>query len=970
MKRIFTLMFLLVALVTSLAQSVSTQENMNSGTSTNISASEYLVTDVVTWCDASSSNTADDWISNVTVTPTGSTQMSNDSGSNTYTDYSGDADKLVVLAPNSTGNTISISKDWGSTQWSLATTVWIDFNRDGVFEDSEKIMNDPSSTVTPVTATFDVPATAYVGNETTRMRVIVKEFGPAPVCGTFTWGEVEDYAVQFLPPPPCTTNPPADLTISNITATTADASWAAYTGSVYHIRYREVGTANWIEANDLTQSTYGITGLTESTTYEVQVANTCNGVMGAYSASVEFTTTAVTWCQPGNTPSSNSEFISNVTVNPVGNGVAPMVNDSGPDGYTDYFADADKLVTLEAGTQGNEIIVSKDCGNWNESVNVWIDFNRNGVFESSEKVMETPYNSNTPVSGLFDVPQNAYSGPLKTKMRVMMKWGSGTNFPDPCDGFSFGEIEDYAVEIKPSIPCDMNPPQNVNIINITDTTAEISWTEDPGGATYILKYRPVGDPTWTEVALTVTNYAFTALAPLTEYEVEVVPVCNDDQNQPVQGTPAQTTFETKCDPTPPSGLQVTQITATSAEVSWNPAPNIGNAAVYKLLYRETGVANWTEVDINVPTTTHTLTGLTPYTNYEVKVATQCSGAINPYTNNVVFKTLPTCEMAPTGLTVTNISITQAQVDWDEYEGATYVIRWRKVGNNPWNTADVNTNHYIIQGLQEITQYEVQVAKFCNGAVQEYTEPYLFTTPSIEPCTVRTLADSNEYISNVTVLPYEKPDLEMDNDSNNSTYTSYVFHPDKIVILVKGTEKNKISVSKKWDGDKHNEGVIAWIDFNRDGVFADNEMILQSAPSKVTPITGTFTVPMDAFVSLLDGKYLVMRVAIARDKMPEPCGIGQYGEVEDYKVIVSQALLDNLVDEDEISLYPNPARDEINFTNIADGHRYEIYTTAGRLVKRGIILGSKVNVRSLIKGVYIVSIKTDVDKSTEIKFIKE
>lgn len=950
--------------------------NVCSGNIGPYSTSVTFTTSTVEWCDVSTNIANDEWISNVTVTPNGGVQMSNDSGASNYTNYSGDPSKLINLIIGSTGNQISVGKGWSGNNFTENVTVWIDFNRNGVFENSEKIMESPGSNTTPVTANFDVPGNAYSGPETTRMRVMLKFGGTFPndACTNYTYGEIEDYAVKFGEPEACTINPPAGLTVNNITATSADLSWIAATGSVYHIRYRVLGSPNWITVNDLATSVYQLTNLTESTTYEVQVANTCNGTLGEFGTSVEFTTPSVQWCDI-EVEDSDDEWISNVTIIPSEAPAVPMINNSAANNYIDYFNDSDKLVTVTAGSTGNQISVTKAWGSGAaaENVTAWIDFNRNGIFEDSEKIFQSPGNPTSPVTGLFDVPADAYVGPLKTRMRVMLKYGP--TLPDnACINLFWGEVEDYGVLIKPAIPCNTEEPSNFVINNITQNSAELTWDQDPGGATYRLRYKAVNETTWTEVNLTTNTYVLNTLIPLTEYQIELSAVCSGTQ----VGNPYTTTFETKCNSATPTSLAVTQITSTTAEVTWDDVPNIGNA-IYKFAYREVGAANWIEVDINAPTTNFSLTGLTPYTNYEVRVATECSGAVNTYTTPKVFTTMPTCEMAPTGLTVTNISTTQAQVDWDAYETNEYVLRWRKVGNNPWNTVQLTVNTYVIQGLQELTQYEVQIAKVCGGGIQTFTQPYEFTTPSIIYCDASGSADSTEYISNVTVTydtqyPIIDPVTgnvitEMSNDSQASTYTSYVDEQDKVITLYQGSQNNTLSVAKSWRAAQENEGIIAWIDFNRDGIFTDNEIILKSEPSKETPVMATFNVPDNAFVSLTENKFVVMRVAMKRDGLPIACGVNQFGEVEDYKVRISKGLPTNLIDTDVISIYPNPATDVINITNVEDGDKFEIYDASGRIVKKGKIAGNKVHIENLVSGVYIIVINTK-DADAQIKFIKE
>ncbi len=933
----------------------------------NFAAPVQFTTTALPYCAANPTSTLErTYISNVTVNAVGApTMVSASTGGQQYIDYTGDPSRLVTLIMGTAGNTVSVTKAWTGTTYAAGTGVWIDFNRNGTFENAERVLTSASNTTNPVTATFSVqlPPNVYNGPLKTRMRVIVREAGNPTACGTFTYGEVEDYDVQLVEPIPCTSAAPQGLAASNMGPTTATLSWMPATGATYVLQWREVTTpaSPWITVSPAPVNSFHIlTNLEEQHTYEFQVAYVCNGVQGAWGGPFQFTTPPLNWCTAGSTSAPLDEHITNVTVNPTGFPISPpMVNNSGPSNYTDYYFDPTKLVTLVLGSTGNTISVEKGWVNApsNVAVAAWIDFNRNGTFETTEQILNTSANQLTPVTATFDVPAVGYTSPYHTKMRVIARL---TTIPTACGSFNFGEVEDYPVHLEEPIPCNNAAPLNVVVSAITHNSATVTWTPDPGGATYIVQYKPVGAATWTgQIPLTYLTGTYTIpnLIPATQYIVQVIALCDN-----VPGPPTEVPFETKCDPEPPTNFTVSAITTTSAVVSWNPVAT----AVYVLQYRPVGAATWTTV--NVTGTTYTITGLDPYTTYEVQVASECSGAINPYSTPIVFTTLPTCEMAPVGLTVTNITMTQAQVDWNAYPGATYVFRWRKVGSSGWTTLNLTTNTYIITGLTEETQYEVQVANICNGATQQFTHPYVFTTPSLVYCDMSAASSSAEHISNVNVKP--AGGTEMNNDSGASGYTSYLADPTKHIVLLQGSTGNQISISKEWANTQYNEAVTVWIDFNRNGVFSNNERILIAPANQQTPVTTTFSVPADAYVSLTNDRYVVMRVAMSRNGSPEMCSTFANGEVEDYRVRITKAMPNNIMDNNQIIVYPNPAKNTLFITKVKDGAKYKVYSAIGQLVQTGTILSNKIDVSRLINGIFVIDITDTNGESAQKKFIKE
>jgi PKD repeat protein len=140
----------------------------------------------VTYCTASGNNQNYEYISGVQVGG-----INNTSGASSYTDFTS------ISGNFSRGSSIRVSLIPGFTGSSYTEywKIWIDWNGDGDFADSgEEVFSGSGSST--VTGSFTVPTSAATGS--TRMRVIMKYGGYASYCGTFTYGEVEDYTVNIL----------------------------------------------------------------------------------------------------------------------------------------------------------------------------------------------------------------------------------------------------------------------------------------------------------------------------------------------------------------------------------------------------------------------------------------------------------------------------------------------------------------------------------------------------------------------------------------------------------------------------------------------------------------------------------------------------------------------------------------------------------------------------------------------------
>ena len=109
--------------------------------------------------------------------------------------YDGTASSTSVAAGSA--QTISFSAGFVGTAYSEYVKVYIDYNQNGAFTDAGELVVDAaaSNAATNRTATFTVPATAKSGN--TRMRVVLSDNAATTSCGSYSYGETEDYTISI-----------------------------------------------------------------------------------------------------------------------------------------------------------------------------------------------------------------------------------------------------------------------------------------------------------------------------------------------------------------------------------------------------------------------------------------------------------------------------------------------------------------------------------------------------------------------------------------------------------------------------------------------------------------------------------------------------------------------------------------------------------------------------------------------------
>ena len=243
---------------------------------------------------------------------------------------------------------------------------------------------------------------------------------------------------------PDTTAPTAaTLTASGTTTTATNLSWSGAADNVAVTGY-DVYKGGVLLASTTSATTYAVTGLSASTLYTFTVrAKDAAGNVSADSNTVSVTTLTVTltYC----TSQGNSvvdEKIGRVQFGTINN------NSTGGTGYTNFTAISTNVVRGSANTI--TITPAWTSTVWTEGYAVFIDYNQDGDFaDAGETAFTKATSKTTPATGTITIPATATLG--STRMRVSMKY-NGT--PTSCETFSYGQVEDYTVNITSSARID------------------------------------------------------------------------------------------------------------------------------------------------------------------------------------------------------------------------------------------------------------------------------------------------------------------------------------------------------------------------------------------------------------------------------------------------------------------------------------------------------------------------------------
>ncbi|MEZ0007513.1 hypothetical protein ABH942_002895 [Flavobacterium sp. 28YEA47A] len=412
-----------------------------------------------TYCTPEEGDCSDgDVIVNVTFAGINNSSACSEFGYGNYTS----AMSAVVIAGRPYDISVTIPEHFGVQQ----VGVWLDYNNDGSFDASEftNIGSSPAAG-SVVTTSITIPATVPVGN----IRMRVKSQYSQAIAATSScaepylgYGEYEDYTVTVISPTECTGAPVVGAATSTQASVCFQSSFVLSASGVtptsgysYQWQSSPTGTDQWTNLGTAQSFlSYARTGQSQTTFYRVVI--TCTGSsLSATSTAVSVAQNPADACYCTNAINFNcgdGDVITNVSIGTMNNATTCG---NATTGYTNYSGSVTPPVLNVGATVPVSVSVGPSGDGWlYESVGVWIDYNKNGVFDEAE------YNYigtglNQALTANITIPATAVVG--NTRMRVVVAASAATSFghqfacgPVVADN-NFGEMEDYTVTIAPSL---------------------------------------------------------------------------------------------------------------------------------------------------------------------------------------------------------------------------------------------------------------------------------------------------------------------------------------------------------------------------------------------------------------------------------------------------------------------------------------------------------------------------------------
>ena len=499
---------------------------------------------------------------------------------------------------------------------------------------------EPINTIVTTSNTYEnyeIPLSAYTG---TGAYIAMKAPQPA---SSYNSGYVDNIRVELIPECP----KPIGVASSNVTTNSVTLSWTE-TGEAtsWQITYGPAGFTPGSSVGTtetVTDNPYTVSGLSASMNYDFYVQADCGGsysnMSNVYTVSTECDMiTSLPLMENFDAHSGSTSTSVSVNNLPYCWSNLNTGTSSSYSGYPIIYTSATyaasgsnsmRFYTTTGTSYADQIAILPEIDVNTFPMNtlqLTFDARRNSTsysFELVVGVMTDPTNASTFTAvqtinvpsttyATYEVPFTSYAG---TGAYIAIK------APQPTSSYNQGYVDNIVLDLTPLC----SKPTNVTASNVTATTADINWI--PGGdeTEWEIVVVPSGMaiPTGTPESVASHPYTLTDLTDNTAYDVYVRADCGTGADFSSWSSVCHFTTTPLC--SAPTNVTVSQITGTSALLTWTPA--VFGATGYTIAYTETGMDSWTTQTVTGDN--YMLSGLTPETAYTLTITSECDEGTAP-----------------------------------------------------------------------------------------------------------------------------------------------------------------------------------------------------------------------------------------------------------------------------------------------------------------------------------------------------
>jgi hypothetical protein len=402
--------------------------------------------------------------------------------------------RFFLISDNEGQTNVNFSVDiWDGANWNIGMYTSNSNTANNAWQEIDVYMNT-------LTITGDI-----------QLRFVVDEIN-----GGDFYDDVAIDDVEVREAPTCLK--PTNLVATNITSSGADLGWTENNGSTsWNIEYGVAGftPGSGTQPPTINTNPYSVTMLA-NTTYEFYVQTDCGGGdLSDWAGPFTYSNAYCDYTVTSTAPQHVNSFITNGAVVDINNPA------SGPGTTNSGYSDFSSTLTMDA-YETQIIDFSMEGSNTSTlwSVSIYIDWNNDFVFDASENVYAPGGYVGMPHNNSLAIPAGTPIG--QYRMRVI--GGYFTTTLSPCSA-SNGEAEDYTINIITPPTC--LPVMDIDTVNVSTTSVELSWTELNTATSWEIEYGLSGFAQGTGMTATATSNPFTVvgLNPSVEYDFYIQADC-------------------------------------------------------------------------------------------------------------------------------------------------------------------------------------------------------------------------------------------------------------------------------------------------------------------------------------------------------------------------------------------------------------------------------------------------------------
>jgi hypothetical protein len=445
-----------------------------------------------------------EYISNVTIIGGNLNNSSTCISSGNNNNYTSNAPVGTATDTVTIGDFVDLQVTYAGSESMIG--AWIDYDHSGSFDANEYILiAATTATGSTQTKTIEIPATALPGLTGLRIRTNCSSclMTASEACTNYLMGETEDYFIMIEQAPVCSgtpvagTIPSSNLICANMPFSIQSAGSVYNTGLTYQWEESDDnGVADaWTDVSGQdTRSLNLSTGIAADIYFRMKTV--CTTTMDSvYTNTMFITVDSFYNCYDAGTNLGGGNCFGNdkithlwITNEQLDN--TSLCNTTSFGTRSSFPAAGSTTMTMIAKNTYELNVYSRQ----RSSIGVWIDYNRNGIFDNTEFTFITGQSFGAPVAKNIAIPASAKPGPTGMRVRTnqVLMFGGTMTPTNAATTFFSGETEDYIITLD-----TVRPVSNVTLSNIGTSEITVSWTNGNGNARLVIAKEastPLTDP--------------------------------------------------------------------------------------------------------------------------------------------------------------------------------------------------------------------------------------------------------------------------------------------------------------------------------------------------------------------------------------------------------------------------------------------------------------------------------------------